>query len=91
MELKNYMEDLVLEKLDDVMAQYPFCCTCDLCKRDIATLALNHLKPRYISSHKGDVYTRLDEMSAQYEVEVIQAIAQAIEVVHKNPRHAEEE
>ena len=48
MELKNYMEDLVLEKLDDVMAQYPFCCTCDQCKRDIATLALNHLQPRYI-------------------------------------------
>ncbi|TYZ22589.1 late competence development ComFB family protein [Selenomonas ruminis] len=87
MELKNYMEDLVLEKLDDVMAQYPFCCTCDQCKRDIATLALNHLQPRYISSHKGDVYTRLNEMSVQYEVEVIQAIAKAIEIVHKNPRH----
>ncbi len=89
MELKNYMEDVVLEKLDDVMAQYPYCCTCDHCKRDIATLALNHLPPRYISSHKVDVFTRLDEMSVQYEVEVIQAIAKAIEIVHKQPRHAE--
>ena len=50
-------------------------------------LALNHLPPKYISSYKGDVYARLDGMEVQYEVEVIQAIAKAIKIVHENPRH----
>ena len=55
MELRNYMEEVVLQKLDQVLAQYPYCCKCDQCRRDIATLALNNLPPRYISSHKGDI------------------------------------
>ena len=50
MELKNYMEDYVVSKLDEVLAQYPNCCSCDDCKRDIAILALNHLPPKYIST-----------------------------------------
>ena len=87
MELRNYMEEVVLQKLDQVLVQYPYCCKCDQCRRDIATLALNNLPPRYISSHKGDIYSRIDEMEIQYEVEVIQAIAQAIEIVNKYPRH----
>ncbi|MBQ8698930.1 MAG: late competence development ComFB family protein, partial [Schwartzia sp.] len=50
------MEQVVLENLDSVLAQYPDCCKCDLCRRDIAILALNHLPPRYTSSEKGRVY-----------------------------------
>ena len=87
MELKNYMEDVVLNKLDTVLASFPGYCTCEKCRRDVVMLALNHLPPKYISSYKGDVYARLDGMEVQYEVEVIQAIAKAIKIVHENPRH----
>ncbi len=87
MELKNYMEEVVLGKMDAVLSKYPGCCTCEQCRRDIASLALNHLPPLYISSSKGNVYARIAEMSTQYEVEVIQAIARAVESVSKHPRH----
>lgn len=83
------MEDLVLARIDTVMAQYPQCCACEQCRLDIMALALNHLPPRYISSHKGDVFTRIDEMSGQYEVEVIRAIVRAVEQVQAHPRHGE--
>ena len=54
---------------------------------DIAALALNNLPPRYVSTHKGDIFVRIQEMEGKNDVDVIQAIAKAIEIVGKNPRH----
>lgn len=85
--LKNYMEDLVLARIDKVLAQYPQCCRCEQCRLDIMALALNRLPPRYISSHKGDVFTRIEEMNGVYDVEVIKALVKAVELVHAHPRH----
>ena len=90
MELKNYMEILVLEKLDEVLAQYPDCCKCDRCRQDIAILALNHLPPRYISSEKGSVFMKLHSMTTENSIEIIEQIAKAAEIVKNNPRHGEE-
>lgn len=89
MELKNHMEGVVLRRLDSVLDRYPDCCKCDKCRQDIVMLALNHLPPRYISSHKGSLYAKLEAMSVQYEIEVIEQIAKAIEIVKKFPRHTD--
>ncbi len=89
MELRNYMEDLVLKKMDDVLAKYPDCCKCDHCRTDIAALALNNLPPKYISSHKGSIYARLDEMMVENATAIIEEIAKAIEIVSRHPRHDE--
>jgi len=87
MELKNCMEEVVQDKMDIVLEQYPSCCRCEQCRSDIAALALNQLPPRYVSTRKGDVFVRVNEMSTACEVTVIQAIAKAIEIVSKNPHH----
>ena len=87
MELKNYMEEVVLQKIDSVIARYPDCCKCEQCRLDISALALNNLPPRYVSTHKGDIFVRIQEMEGKNDVDVIQAIAKAIEIVGKNPRH----
>ena len=87
MEFKNYMEVIVENKLDEIMSQYPNCCKCDSCRMDIAVLALNNLKPKYVSTVKGQIFARIDSMNAQYEVEVIRQIANAIEKVALHPRH----
>ena len=87
MELKNFMEDVVLGKLDQVLAQYPDCCEGDQWRGDIASLALNHLPAHYSSTEKGEIFTRVQAMSLEYEVEVIQQIAKAIELVSAHPRH----
>lgn len=85
--LNNYMEDVVERNIDAIMAKFPHCCKCEECRKDIAALALNNLPPRYISSFKGDIFTRVNEMEVQYLVEVIQQIAQAIKIVTEHPRH----
>ncbi|ERL05106.1 late competence development ComFB family protein [Mitsuokella sp. oral taxon 131] len=85
--LTNYMEEVVERNLDTIMAKFPNCCKCEECRRDIAALALNNLPPRYISSFKGDIFARVNEMEVQHLVEVIQQIAQAIKIVTAHPRH----
>ncbi len=87
MELKNNTEQAVLEYLDGVLAQYPNCCKCDRCRQDIAILALNHLPPRYTSTQKGSVYDKLQTLSPEYSIKIVEEIAKAIEIVSKNPRH----
>ncbi len=91
MELKNYMETLVLDQLDSVLAKYPDCCKCERCRQDIAILALNHLPPKYISSHKGSLYMKLSTMSMERSIQVVEQLAKAVEMVKKNPHHGENE
>ena len=87
MEYKNYMEVVVEEKMDEVLAQYPDCCKCETCRHDIAVIALNHLRPRYVSTEKGKIFARIQEMNSQSEVEVIQELIQAVEKVRAHPHH----
>ncbi|MBQ9364326.1 MAG: late competence development ComFB family protein [Schwartzia sp.] len=87
MELRNFMEDIVSQNISSVLKEYPNCCRCDECRMDIACIALNHLPPKYVSTHQGNIYARLDGMSVSYMTRVIEEIAKAIEIVEKNPRH----
>ena len=91
MELTNYMEKVVLNKLDLVLKQYPSCCKCEECKRDIAILALNRLPPKYVSTQKGSIFAHLEEMDSQYDVIVTQEVVKAVEKVQQHPRHEKKE
>ncbi|HBT47443.1 MAG TPA: competence protein ComFB [Peptococcaceae bacterium] len=85
--LKNYMEDCVWELLDNVLAQDPEACKCDVCRHDIAALALNRLPPRYVVREEGAVYTKLAMLEAQYRADVYAALTAALMQVKENPRH----
>ena len=89
MELKNFTEDVVLEHLDGVLDKYPDCCRCENCRRDIAILALNNLPPQYTSSEMGTIYRRINGMSNENAISVVEEIAKAVEIVRKKPRHEE--
>lgn len=89
--LKNAMEDLVVSRMDEVLRQYPNCCQCEKCRRDIAILALNHLPPRYVSTVKGSVFAKLSNLSVEGNIEIIGQIAKAVQVVSQHPHHDEEE
>lgn len=91
MELTNYMEKVVVNKLDQVLKMYPACCKCDDCKRDIAIMALNRLPPKYISTHRGSIFAHLEETDTQYDVIVTQEIVKAVEKVQAHPRHEKKE
>lgn len=85
--IKNYMEYIVEENLPLVLDRYPGICKCEKCIDDIQAIALNNLKPLYVVTEKGSIYSKLNELSLQFNADIISELTQAIEVVSQNPKH----
>lgn len=83
--LVNLMEELVINRLDSTLDRFN-CCKCDKCKKDIAALALNRLKPRYVVMKEGEQEKRR-KAELENGSEVTGALVQAILVVKKAPWH----
>jgi competence protein ComFB len=86
-QLKNYMEEIVFIQMKDVLADIKVC-KCEKCIMDIAAIALNDLPPKYIVTKKGELYSKLNTLMQQFEVDVISAITKAAILVKRNPRHS---
>jgi len=87
MELKNFMEKLVMEKLDTVINSNPKVCKCQHCRYDIAALALNSLPTYYVVTAAGETYTKMNSLDQQFHVDIVAAITKAVKVVKKDPHH----
>ncbi|MDD3438559.1 MAG: late competence development ComFB family protein [Clostridiaceae bacterium] len=87
--LKNYMEDLVIKRTDEILKSMDVC-KCDKCKLDIIALALNSLPSKYVVSAKGELYAKVSELEQQFDIDVGTAIIKAAFLVNENPRHNEE-
>ena len=85
--LHNYSEELVIEQLEELLKEdkYSDICMCEKCILDMCTYSLNRLRPQYIVSHKGEVYTKIQDFNQQSKVDVMSTVAKAIEVVSANP------
>ena len=86
MALVNMMEKFVDEKLA-VMLESESCCKCDRCIEDMKAIALNRLPAKYVSTHNGELFSKLDSTIRQNSVDINFAIAHAIECVSKKPAH----
>ncbi|MCM1333818.1 MAG: late competence development ComFB family protein [Bacteroides sp.] len=91
MALLNVMEEVVETRLNELMKNSD-CCTCDLCREDIKCLALNTLPPKYVSTLKGKLFSKLSTATInQHMIDVNIACINAIEFVKERPRHDREE
>jgi competence protein ComFB len=85
-QMKNYMEEIVLSAMQDILRDIKVC-TCERCRYDIAAKALNDLPPQYIVTQKGEIYSKINNLKSQFEVDVISAITKAAILVKRNPNH----
>ncbi len=85
--LKNYMEILSEEVLKDLLKKHELKCSCERCMEDIKAIALNNLKPMYVVTEKGILYSRLEDMGIQFKADIISALMMAIGKVEKHPNH----
>lgn len=83
---KNYMETLVEQRFDEMKDELD-CCTCEDCRNDVIAFALNQLPSKYIVSHKGEMYSKVNILSTQYNADIVTAIAAGVNVVKKHPSH----
>jgi competence protein ComFB len=62
-------------------------CTCDNCLHDILAISLNSLPAKYVVTKRGEMYTKLNNLQHQFDVDIVSAIAKASVIVSRNPRH----
>lgn len=86
--LKNMMEDNVERTLDKLLPTMPHICSCNDCRLDMATYALNRLHPKYGRTNTGAILHRFDTSSAQAEAEILTVVLSAIELIGSHPHHA---
>ncbi|MEW6623741.1 MAG: late competence development ComFB family protein [Bacillota bacterium] len=88
--VKNVMELLVMQTVEDVLSKFPEVCRCDICRTDILALALNQLPPKYTVTEKGELFSKIQILEAQYRADIIGAITKAIIKVSESPRCSKE-
>ncbi len=86
-EIVNIMEKLVWDNLDEVVQHTPEACTCERCKTDMVAYALNRVKPKYVATEMGEVFVRAGYLDTATQVSLITALAEAVRVVSRHPRH----
>lgn len=86
MALVNVMEKLVDEKLEQMLSG-EHCCKCSRCLEDMKAIALNKLPAKYVSSHNGELFTKLATSLRQSSVDINVAVANAIDCVSSHPSH----
>jgi len=87
MKIQNYMEDVVHDELELLLAERDDVCKCNKCQMDMMVWALNRLPPKYVITDRGRLYTKLKEQEVQFKADVVQELTKAIEFVRKNPKH----
>lgn len=86
MSIINVMEAFVTERIE-AMLENESCCKCDRCLDDMKAIALNKLPAKYVSSHNGELFSKLDASIRQNAVDINIAVAAAIDAVSKRPSH----
>lgn len=85
---KNFSEDIVHKILFQVLENYPDICKCDKCIADMMALSLNCVKPKYVVSEVGEIYTKaLNEIDKQELISITACVVTAVETVSKNLKH----
>lgn len=85
--LKNLMEDNVEQMINKLLPTMPNVCSCNDCKLDMATYALNRLQPKYARTTRGSILHRFDTASPQVEAEILSVVISAMDVIGSHPHH----
>lgn len=86
--LKNIVEEDVERQLKKLLPTMPNICACDICKADMATYALNRLKPNYVRSDKGELFHKVNSSSIQANTDLLNVVVRAINIIGSHPNHA---
>lgn len=82
----NVMESLVEEKANKYIDMFGLC-KCPRCVADVKAYALNHLNPKYVVMHTGEVIPRITLYENKFSAAVTAQILNACKIVMDHPRH----
>ena len=85
--LRNITEEDVEQLLNEILPTMTSICSCDTCRLDMATYALNRLKPNYVRSDKGALFHKVNISSQQAKTEILATVVNAINIIGEHPNH----
>lgn len=88
--VKNYTEVIVDEVMADLIRSEKdgfFSCQCEDCLDCVRAIALNKLKPFYITCKVGEVFGKYKNMDYQQKSDVVVEVVRAKEIVALKPSH----
>ena len=85
--LRNITEEDVEYQLNKLLPTMPHICSCDACRLDMATYALNRLRPNYVRTDTGALFHKVNTSSTQAKTEILTAVVTAINVIGEHPHH----
>lgn len=83
---KNVMEEIVNDRMGSILIKIG-CCPCEQCKSDVASYVLNRIRPKYVSTANGELFSKSIVLNPETENELIRLIVEAANIVKENPRH----
>ena len=83
----NTMENEVVEAVKLMTAKDNDVCKCEKCMYDISALALNNLKPHYITTHTGELFARAGHSNVTDKTQIMMEVARAVELVKSKKAH----
>ena len=87
--MKNALEPTVRSIHKRLLRTHAEFCSCAQCSADVVTLALNKIRPRYVSqfSPLGEIVTDVQLSWDQSRAELTVLVFDAMRVVASSPRH----
>ena len=82
----NVMEALVEDKAMKYIDMFGLC-KCPRCVADVKAYALNHLDPKYVVMHTGEVIPRITLYEGRFSAAVTAQLLTACKLVMEHPRH----
>ena len=85
--IHNVMEDMVRIEIEENIDSLGIC-PCPVCRRDLMTLTLNNVPPKYVNTEKGAIMSKVGSMSRAEKIKLLAEIAHYAEKVRDRPRHS---
>lgn len=84
--LVNIAETIVRQKTSELIKTMDMC-QCEKCYLNACAIALNAIKPLYVTTHKGALFSEIETINMQYQTHLTFYILKALKTVGKSPRH----
>jgi competence protein ComFB len=90
--MKNALEPTVRSIHAELVRKHAEYCSCAHCSADVVALALNRIRPRYVSQFSpiGEIVTDVQMTYDQSRAELTVLVFDAMRLVATSPRHANE-
>ncbi len=62
-------------------------CRCETCFANACALALNEMRPKYVTTKKGELLEEITKTEIENQTDITVEVTKAVMKVMKNPRH----